>query len=69
MSDHVLEEKMESLQRCLDRVRTKTPASVDAFLSDLDAQDIVTINLERAVQLCVDIAMHRLSTRSPSCAR
>lgn len=29
--------------------------------ADLDAQDVVVLNLSRAVQLCVDIAMHQLA--------
>lgn len=63
MRDPVLEEKLESVRRCLERVRTRTPADVGDFARDLDAQDIVTINLERAVQACVDIALHVLVLR------
>jgi uncharacterized protein YutE (UPF0331/DUF86 family) len=62
--DRVLDEKFESLRRCLERVRTKTPPSVDVFVEDLDAQDIVAVNLERAVQMSVDVAMHVLSDRT-----
>ena len=37
--------------------------------SDLDLQDIISVNLERAVQICVDIASHRaadVSVRPPA---
>jgi len=53
--------KLDSLQRCVARVRSKTPASRTELEADPDAQDIIAVNLERAVQLCVDIAFHVIS--------
>jgi len=47
-----------SLRRCLERVRGRCPQSVETLLSDLDSQDIVALNLTRAVQICVDVAAH-----------
>ena len=47
--------KIESLQRCLERIKSKIPDDVNQFLSDLDRQDIIILNLQRSVQLCVDI--------------
>jgi uncharacterized protein YutE (UPF0331/DUF86 family) len=38
------------------------PATADQLAKDIDAQDIISLNLSRAVQLCVDLALHRLST-------
>lgn len=35
--------------------------SVDALAADHDVQDILCLNLERAVQVCVDIAAHIVS--------
>jgi len=52
----VLSEKLESLRRCVARIETKRVASAGALARDVDAQDIVALNLTRAVQLCVDIA-------------
>jgi len=43
---------------CSGRVREKRPATPDAFLHDFDLQDIVALNLTRAVQLCVDVGAH-----------
>ena len=57
----VLERKLESLRRCLVRVRSKCPASLPELLGDVDAQDVLVLNLSRAVQLCVDMAAHLLS--------
>lgn len=57
----IVERKLESLRRSLERVRTKCPDAVEEFLLDIDAQDIVVLNLSRAVQQCVDIRTHLLS--------
>jgi len=64
----VLNEKIESLRRCVARVALKTALSEQEFLDDLDAQDVVVLNLERAVQLCVDMATYvlaRTQARAP----
>ena len=61
MDRDVVTAKLESLRRCVERVRTRTPASVEALSASYDAQDILCINLERAVQACVDIAAHIVS--------
>lgn len=58
MSDRVLEAKAEALRRCIARIRATCPATSDALASDVDAQDIVSVNLIRAVQLAVDMATH-----------
>ena len=58
MDRDVVTAKLESLRHCVERVRTRTPASVEELSSCYDAQDIICLNLERAVQACVDIAAH-----------
>lgn len=63
MDREVIEQKIESLRHCVGRVRQKCPASADALASDADAQDILTLNLNRAVQLCVDIGAHLIAGR------
>lgn len=50
--------KLQSLRRCLDRIVSHTPKNVDALIADYDSQDIIALNLQRAVQLCVDIGSH-----------
>ena len=57
----VIEEKLISLNRCLDRIKLHTPATVEALQSDFDAQDIISLNIQRAVQISVDIAAHILA--------
>jgi len=61
MDREVVEQKLESLRRCLQRIETKSPADADTLATDFDLQDIVSLNLSRAVQLCVDIGAHLIS--------
>ncbi len=58
MDNDVILAKIESLERCIDRVIAKTPPERLDLMHDVDRQDIIVLNLERAVQLCVDIAAH-----------
>jgi uncharacterized protein YutE (UPF0331/DUF86 family) len=58
MDREIIEEKLESLRHCIGRVRERRPATSDVFLHDFDLQDIVALNLTRAVQRCVDVGAH-----------
>lgn len=60
MDSLIVERKLESLRRCIKRVEQKRPDNVAVLESDPDIQDILVLNLSRAVQLCVDIAAHVL---------
>ena len=64
MDREVVEQKLESLRRCLQRIKEKCPPSADILARDLDAQDILSLNLSRAVQLCVDIGAHIVASKS-----
>jgi uncharacterized protein YutE (UPF0331/DUF86 family) len=59
----LIEQKIESLRRCLVRIHQKCPATAEQLANDVDAQDILTLNLSRAVQLCVDIGAHLIAAR------
>ncbi|MGM0601031.1 MAG: type VII toxin-antitoxin system HepT family RNase toxin [Candidatus Rifleibacteriota bacterium] len=63
MNKNLLLNKLESLDRCLKRIEDKTPDSVEKLKNDLDLQDIIVLNLERAIQNSVDIGLHILSTQ------
>src|SRR5262245_10043050 len=66
MDKDVINRKLESLRRCIARIRSKMPITRDTLRSNYDLQDIVALNLERAVQVCVDIAAHVISeTEAP----
>lgn len=58
MAGQIINEKLESLRRALSRVETKCPPTLRQLQSDLDLQDIIVLNLSRAIQLCVDIGTH-----------
>lgn len=69
MDPDIVRAKLESLARCVARIESKTPSSASGLAEDIDAQDVIALNLERAVQLCVDIGIHILldyRVQSPS---
>lgn len=61
MDRDIVLEKLESLRHCLARIEDKRPGELKVLQSDVDLQDIITLNLTRAVQLCVDIGAHILA--------
>ena len=61
MDKDVASAKIESLRRCLQRIKDKTPESAAILEGDHDLQDIICLNLERAVQVCVDLASHLIA--------
>ena len=61
MDREVVEQKLESLRRCLRRIETKCPADAAALAADIDLQDIISLNLSRAVQISVDIGLHLIA--------
>lgn len=61
MDTVVLAEKLESLRRCIRRIEDKKPVHVNHLKQDIDLQDILVLNLTRAVQLSVDIGSHIIS--------
>jgi uncharacterized protein YutE (UPF0331/DUF86 family) len=56
MGDPILLAKCESAERCVVRARAALLGSQN-FLGDLDAQDIAVINVIRACEACIDIAL------------
>lgn len=54
----VIDARLRELSRRLRRVEARKPASVKALAADEDMQDILTRNLELAIQSCIDIAFH-----------
>ncbi|MFP4364127.1 MAG: type VII toxin-antitoxin system HepT family RNase toxin [Spirochaetia bacterium] len=53
--------KIESITHCLKRIDEKIPKTVEKLKESYDLQDILSINLERTVQLSTDIGLHILS--------
>ena len=58
----VIDQKLESLRRYLRRIEEKRPADAGVLKNDADLQDILAMNLTRAVQVCVDIGAHLIAT-------
>lgn len=59
----VLIEKTNNIQNCLKRIHDTIKGDLK-HLDNLDAQDIVILNLQRAVQLVIDMASHIVSTEN-----
>ena len=56
MTSEIISAKLLSIGRCVERIIQKTPGSASELATDHDRQDIVSVNLQRAVQLAVDVA-------------
>lgn len=56
MDKDIYYNKVESLRKCIARIAAKTPNQPTELEKNIDLQDIICLNLERAVQTCVDIA-------------
>ncbi len=61
MDKQIVEQKLESLRPCIERIQGKQPLSANDLETDIDKQDIISLNLSRAVQLTVDIGVHIIS--------
>lgn len=64
MDREIVEQKIESLRRCIQRIQDKCPETAEALSHDLDAQDILSLNITRAIQLCVDVGAHLISAHN-----
>lgn len=62
MDREVVEQKLESLRRCINRIETKCPVDAATLVADIDLQDVVSLNLSRAVQISVDIGRYRCAS-------
>lgn len=54
----VLREKCRTVEACVRRLRQKTPAAPDELERDIDTQESVRLNLQVAIQACIDLAAH-----------
>ena len=55
MDNQVIRHKLVSLKRCVERIEEKTPEKPEDLQSHYDSQDIVVLNLQRAVQISADL--------------
>lgn len=61
MDRDIIMRKLDSLARCVARIEEKRPETPEQLIDDVDIQDILSINLERAVQVSVDIGAHLIA--------
>ncbi|MBI5490523.1 MAG: DUF86 domain-containing protein [Deltaproteobacteria bacterium] len=54
----VLREKCATVEASVRRLRLRTPATVEGLEGDVDAQESVRLNLQVAIQACIDLAAH-----------
>lgn len=57
MADNVIQNKCESMRRCLERIHEDFNSSKQ-FQNDLTRQDAIVLNLQRLAQTAIDIATH-----------
>jgi uncharacterized protein YutE (UPF0331/DUF86 family) len=69
MDKLILEKKVDSILRSIERVKSHTPKGLESFLKNIDSQDIVVLNLTRIIQSCVDIAMHIIASSNAETAQ
>lgn len=61
MDSRIIEQKLASVGRCVRRIQSRCESSESggrALTENVDTQDIVALNLARAIGLCVDVALH-----------
>lgn len=58
----ILIAKVNNIQNSLSRIHTMTKPPHQSLLNDLTVQDVVVLNLQRAVQAVIDIAAHVVSS-------
>jgi len=61
--DRVVLNKAEIIERCVKRIKEKTKEDSNCLLDDFDTQDVVVVNLQRACQATIDIAIHIIRER------
>ncbi len=55
--------KVATISKCLDRIRDVTDLDPEK-LEDINRQDIFVLNLQRAVQACIDLASHAVAAEA-----
>ena len=64
----VLQARLTRLQSHFARIDDRCPPTLDALVSNPDMQDIIAHNLEKAIQVCVDISTHICAAHGRSAA-
>ena len=62
MSDIILN-KIAVVERCLSRINIEFNEAGQNFENDYTRQDSVVLNIERAIQACIDVGAHIISDK------
>lgn len=63
MPDDVVVNKVASLERCIERIRTVYADTESNLYQDLTTQESILLNLQRACEVSIDLAMHVVRKR------
>ena len=63
MADDIILAKSASIERCVARVREVHAGDDDAVERDMTRQDAIVLNLQRACEASIDLAMHLVRVR------
>jgi len=58
VQQHKVLSKIIQIRQSLARIKTRSPLNLNEFLNDADAQDVVVLNFQNAIQGCIDLADH-----------
>lgn len=59
--DDIAVNKAATIERCISRIREEYAGNA-AHLANLTKQDSIVLNIQRACEACIDLAMHRIRT-------
>jgi uncharacterized protein YutE (UPF0331/DUF86 family) len=62
MADDVILNKTSVIERCLQRIREEYANDPSNLYDDVTRQDAIVLNLQRACQAAIDLAMHLVRT-------
>jgi uncharacterized protein YutE (UPF0331/DUF86 family) len=60
MVDDIVINKKEVIERCIKRIEEVYEGDPDNLL-DFTKQDSIILNIQRAIEACLDLAMHKIS--------
>jgi uncharacterized protein YutE (UPF0331/DUF86 family) len=63
MADDVIVNKAASIERCLRRIQEEYAGDVQNLVANQTKQDAIILNLQRACETAIDLAMYMVSQR------
>ena len=69
MADDVVLGKAAIIERCLQRIRDEYAGDARRLFDDITRQDAILLNLQRACQAAIDLAMYAVARSASACRR